>query len=571
MMISYAQNAEDVVLERLFHEQSRGFYVDVGAADPVIDSVTHFFSEIGWRGINVEPVPSSFERLQQVRESDINIHCAAGAEPGAASLHVIQDPRGEWDQAAHLSTMGVDEAEKRSQEGWDVLTTDVEVRRLDDILTEHSGETIDFVTIDVEGWEREVLSSADWNRWRPRVIVVEAIRPGQREPDFGEWEHILLEHGYLRAFFDGLNCFYVGIGDEVGLRRISAPANVLDLYVPHRFWRGLREDVRRHLAERYAIVPSTEADASTDVPITLEGPAASRTPASVRTELSARLAPVKDLSARVGEIDSWYHTIELPGGVVTPGIFDHPQALKSVPMPASLEGKRCLDVGTGDGFWAFAMEQRGAAEVVGLDLGAEHLYDWPPGQGPAQPSGESPAYFGPKFGLAHEALGSKVQWVASSIYEMSPERLGTFDFVFVGSILLHLRDPVGALSAVRTVVDGRLLVNDAVSIPLTLMRPRWPAARLIGAADPTWWVPNVAGLSRMLQAAGFRVHDAGRPYFLRYAAGRDSSPVPTRTPIAVKPLRGFPHTVARNVGDRLGIPHAWVLGSPRPELAPGQS
>ena len=243
-------------------------------------------------------------------------------------------------------------------------------------------------------------------------------------------------------------------------------------------------------------------------------------------------------------------------------------ALQRVPLPTSLAGKRCLDVGTGDGFWAFEMERRGAAEVVALDVEGEHLYDWPPGRGPGPPLGHGEVAPGPKFTLARDALGSSVRWVESSVYAISPERLGAFDFVFMGSILLHLRDPIGALSTVRTVVDGELLVNDMVSIPLTIMRSRWPAARLIGVTpDPTWWIPNLAGLWAMVQAAGFRVRRAGRPYFLRYGPGRESSPDRSRSPIALRPLRHFPYTVARNVGDRFGLPHAWVLATPRPELA----
>lgn len=310
---------------------------------------------------------------------------------------------------------------------------------------------------------------------------------------------------------------------------------------------------------------------STAIPDPQETPPPPELRTSMRSGTVASVPSMREISSRVAEIGtSWYHTIELPEGVVTPGVFDHPRALKRVPMPRSLEGKRCLDVGTGDGFWAFAMEQRGASEVVGLDLGGEHLYDWPAGQGPAPPTGEPGPQPGPKFRLVREALGSNVQWVESSVYEISPERLGTFDFVFVGSILLHLRDPVGALSSIRTVVNDKLLLNDAVSIPLTLLRARWPAARLIGVTDPTWWIPNLAGLERLVEAAGFSVNETGRPYFLRYGPGRRHASHTTRTPIALKPLRRLPQRVARNIGDRLGIPHAWVLASPRPELSHGK-
>lgn len=254
MMISYAQNAEDVVLERLFHGQRQGFYVDAGAADPVADSVTCFFSQLGWRGLNVEPVPSSFDRLQLIRDRDVNVNCALGAEPGAASFYVVQSPGEGQDMADHMSTLRIEEAEKRRREGWHVDAMTVDVRRLEDILVEQSVGTIDFVKIDVEGNESEVVSSVDWARWSPRAILVEATEPGQRAATMGEWEHILRDHGYQRALFDGLNCFYVRTGDGEGLLQLSVPANVLDSYVSLQIleWlpRGFAEVVRRALLHR---------------------------------------------------------------------------------------------------------------------------------------------------------------------------------------------------------------------------------------------------------------------------------------------------------------------------------
>jgi tRNA (mo5U34)-methyltransferase len=83
------------------------------------------------------------------------------------------------------------------------------------------------------------------------------------------------------------------------------------------------------------------------------------------------------LADRVAEL-SWYHTIDLPGGIVTPGQFDTRGAVAHVPLPASLEGARCLDVGTWDGFWAFEMERRGAASVTAIDLDDAARWDWPP-------------------------------------------------------------------------------------------------------------------------------------------------------------------------------------------------
>lgn len=272
---------------------------------------------------------------------------------------------------------------------------------------------------------------------------------------------------------------------------------------------------------------------------------------------------MRDLPAELAKHSHWYHTIKLPGGLTTPGLYDMPPAASRIGMPESLRGRRCLDVGTADGFWAFEMERRGASEVVAMDLGGTASLDWPPAASPV-PQEAMPSVA--RFNLAHEALGSRVQWVAGSVYDLTPATLGSFDFAFIGSMLLHLRDPVQALAAVRTVVRGELLVNEAVSLPLTLLRPWWPAARLVGAVQPAWWVPNVAGLRRFVETAGFQVVAAGGPYLLTYGRGRDTGSERPLTPVALRPLHRLPLQLILNGRDRFGIPHAWVLAAPRLDL-----
>ncbi len=186
-----------------------------------------------------------------------------------------------------------------------------------------------------------------------------------------------------------------------------------------------------------------------------------------------------DLRAQVAAL-RWYHTIDLGNGVVTPGLYDTQRECGQVPLPASLEGKRCLDVGTADGFWAFEMERRGAAEVVALDIDDAGDYDWP-GQTDAAEAERfrrnHPSHR-QAFELAGRALESRAQRVDGRVYALDPNTHGSFDFVFMGSLLLHLRDPVGALMAVRRVTRGQLLSVDSISPLLTLMHPRQPVARL---------------------------------------------------------------------------------------------
>jgi SAM-dependent methyltransferase len=149
--------------------------------------------------------------------------------------------------------------------------------------------------------------------------------------------------------------------------------------------------------------------------------------------------------------ESWYHTIELAPGRVTPGLVDLRSAAPGL-LPTDLDGLRALDVGAFDGFWAFELERRGA-DVVAADLDDYLDSDWPPPTrrrlAPTM-AGRTP---GERFALAHELLGSRVRRIGCSIYDLTPERMGgRFDFVVVGALLLHLRDPVAGLEAVHSVL-----------------------------------------------------------------------------------------------------------------------
>jgi tRNA (mo5U34)-methyltransferase len=265
---------------------------------------------------------------------------------------------------------------------------------------------------------------------------------------------------------------------------------------------------------------------------------------------------VAELRAQVAGRE-WYHTLELAPGVVTPGWFDLRPALERVPLPASLEGMRCLDIGTFDGFWAFEMERRGAAEVVAVDLTDPERWDWPPASDNAMVATlGARKRKGAGFALAHRALASQVQFVERSVYDLDAAQLGRFDFVYLGSLLLHLRDPVRALERVRSVCAGRLLVVDTIDASLTLAFPRRPVARLDADGRPWWWQANAAGLVRMVTAAGFQV--AGRPRLVRFARGAGQRvPRPSRALLASRVGR-------RELAVALaGDPHAALLASPR--------
>ena len=217
------------------------------------------------------------------------------------------------------------------------------------------------------------------------------------------------------------------------------------------------------------------------------------------------------LAERIAAHD-WYHTLELAPGVRTPGWFDTRKVPELIGFPASLEGARCLDVGTFDGFWAFEMERRGAAEVIAIDVLDPAGWDWPANATEAMAAAmEQRKAKGAGFELAREALGSAVERLELSVYELGDAALGPFDFVYLGSLLLHLRDPIGALMQAHAVCAGELLLVDAVEPRLSPLRRR-PAATLDGRVRPWWWKPNPAGLARMAEAAGFTVLDGPRSF-----------------------------------------------------------
>jgi tRNA (mo5U34)-methyltransferase len=265
-------------------------------------------------------------------------------------------------------------------------------------------------------------------------------------------------------------------------------------------------------------------------------------------------ATLADKIASIG----WYHTLELDGAV-TPGWYDLRSVAGKVPIPDDLSGKRCLDVGTCDGFWAFRIEQRGADEVVAVDLDDPALRDWqgPPAANPddrRDDLGRSAT----AFGIAREVYGSSVQRVDCNVYDLRPERVGTFDFAFIGSLLLHLRDPVGALMAIRRVLkpEGTLLSFDSISLKMTALAPRTPAAELWNHGITSWWwTPNLAAYKHYFPAAGFDIVRSGGPLLQRFGEGH---------PTARRKKSSLARRVKSEARRALGAPSAWVLARPTP-------
>ena len=240
LMISFAQNREDVLIDRVFRKPS-GFFIDVGAGHPVLESLTKFFSLTGWRGINIEPAPTCFAELARDRPNDINLRLAVGRMRGTATFHILQNSAMSTISATQLASLspGERKGEQRVQ---------VEVRTLADICAEFVTGEIDFLKIDAEGAEGDIIAGADWQRFRPRLLVIEATKPWTSELNCAEWEPYLLSQGYSMAYFDGINRYYLRHEDEALAGQLSVPVNVLDCFVTHRELQ-LQQDLAAHQAE----------------------------------------------------------------------------------------------------------------------------------------------------------------------------------------------------------------------------------------------------------------------------------------------------------------------------------
>jgi tRNA (mo5U34)-methyltransferase len=195
----------------------------------------------------------------------------------------------------------------------------------------------------------------------------------------------------------------------------------------------------------------------------------------------------------------WYHTLELAPGHVTEGMFDLREQKHHYGLPERLDGKRCLDVGTWDGFWAFEMERRGG-EVVSLDLDDERELDYPPRRRPATyPEGPR----GQGFQIAREIYDSKVERVNMNIYNATPEELGTFDFVFCGSVLIHIRDQLLALERIANLCSDMFVSAEEYDRASQLVP--FPVSRYRADRDKAivFWLPSARTWKRMLWTAGF--------------------------------------------------------------------
>lgn len=194
-------NGEDQTIRRLLGNPESGFYVDVGANHPHRMSNTHSFYEAGWVGLDIEPIPDQAAELRKFHPRNVVLECAVGAEAEMATLYCPANR-----SQCELATLRPDLRDRHHFVSFEDIR--VEVRTLNDILGQHAHQPIDFINLDVGGYEREALLGLNLRIWRPRLFVIESIIPNTDIPCFEDWEDILLKSDYQMIGADPANRYY---------------------------------------------------------------------------------------------------------------------------------------------------------------------------------------------------------------------------------------------------------------------------------------------------------------------------------------------------------------------------
>ena len=234
-LVSYAPNGEDIVLWRALGHLTPGWYVDVGANDPVETSITKLFSLRGWRGINIEPLPHLIEELDRDRPDDINLRTALSDAEGELTLYVVADD-------LQRTTLSESLADSYRADGYQVVEQPTPVSTLDAILRDHPLPRIDFLKIDAEGMEDPIVRGLDLTVHQPLVIVAE-----EGSHQTYEFPSMLADAGYRELLWDGLNRFFASpAADDDLCERLSYPAGGHDGYVRIDLLDALDEARRAH-------------------------------------------------------------------------------------------------------------------------------------------------------------------------------------------------------------------------------------------------------------------------------------------------------------------------------------
>jgi len=224
---SFAQNFEDVMLWRVFNTLTSGTYIDVGAGDPTVDSVTKAFYDRGWSGINIDPLKNNIMSLNKERLLDTNLEVVIGGFTGEVDFYEIG--------VAGWSTASKSVAQTYMSAGIAVSRSTKQQFTLTDIWKKHlESHEVNFLKIDVEGTELQVLEGLDLEKYRPWLILIESTHPNTQVESHEAWEHILTCSQYIFVYKDGLNRFYLASEHESLRKYFEFPPNVFDNFVKNR-------------------------------------------------------------------------------------------------------------------------------------------------------------------------------------------------------------------------------------------------------------------------------------------------------------------------------------------------
>ncbi|MBZ2170878.1 FkbM family methyltransferase [Nitratidesulfovibrio sp. SRB-5] len=176
-MIHYGQNAEDIIAGSLFPASYTGFYVDIGAHHPVKFSNTYLLYQAGWQGINIDPLPGSMTLFNKMRPKDVNLEICVSDDDADVEYYIFSEPA--------YNTISKKRAEHVISRSYSQLieTKAIKTESLKAIFSRHipKGQSIDLMTIDVETMELQVLKTNDWERYIPRVIVIESLASFEKD------------------------------------------------------------------------------------------------------------------------------------------------------------------------------------------------------------------------------------------------------------------------------------------------------------------------------------------------------------------------------------------------------
>ena len=233
--VTYAQYGEDVILDALLSGVDQGFYIDVGANYPVVDSVTKRFYDKGWSGINIEPIPSLYKQLVAKRKRDITLQCGLGAKEGSLTFREFVDVPG------HSTFEASAEDDKA---GANYIERTIKLHTLNYIFNKYvQGRKVHFIKIDVEGYEYQVIEGNDWQKNRPEVICIEANHV------INDWRPLLTRAGYRLFIADGLNEYYVANESWYRTEGYAERAIELTYYSLRQYQYEIQKDYQKQIKQ----------------------------------------------------------------------------------------------------------------------------------------------------------------------------------------------------------------------------------------------------------------------------------------------------------------------------------